>query len=174
MIGPNASIIGTLQFTICNDRIELEKCHGFENSIAPLERCLHGVNLKEEYPVAFLRYIGIQLEFRRNQELAKNHKYGSTLLRKFEEIVTDCGCKMAVCRVAWPESTRQESISFYNHCDWKLFAPSPKELVMAFKPLNVKAPKELNYQTKAKMIVYWQDENFGDPIAPKPVSTTPA
>lgn len=90
-------------------------------------------------------------------------------MQKFEEIATDSRCKMTACKVAWPESTREESISFYEKCDWKLY-DLPGEPVMAFKALDANSPNfTLKSQTTAKMNVYWKDENITDSLAPTPV-----
>ena len=114
IIASDKSVIGTLRFTICNDREELEKCHNFERSHPSLEQCLRYVAMEEKYPMAFLTQITVDKNYRRNP-----NRYGSSLMGKFEEISTDHGCKMTACKVAWPESTREEGILFYEKCDWK-------------------------------------------------------
>ena len=116
--------------------------------------------------MAFLNQITVEKNYRRNP-----NRYGSSLMGKFEEISTDHGCKMTACKVAWPESTREESILFYEKCDWKLY-DLPGEPVMALKVLDASAPKKtLKQPTTSKMVVFWKDENFPDLFVPKPVIT---
>lgn len=115
--------------------------------------------------MAFLNQITVNEECRKND-------YGSSLLGKFEEISTERGCKLAACKVGWPEGllTRDGNILFYKKCDWKLYDPSITDPVMAFKVLDANAPnKGLKRQTTANMIVSWKDEKLHDPFAPTPV-----
>jgi hypothetical protein len=168
IVSSNESVIGSLRFTICHDRQELEVCHNFRNSLPSLERCLGYVGMEEEYSIAFLNEITVDENLRRN-----DNRYGLSLMQKFEEISAKHGCKMAACKVGWIKgvSTRDGNILFYKKCDWKLY-DLPDEPVMAFKLLGDKAPmKELKPQATAKMVVFWKDENFADPFDPKPCVT---
>ncbi len=160
------SPIGSLIYSICHNREDLNKCHDFTESIPSLEQRLQHVSMTEEYPMAFLIQISVDAVYRMNVK-----HYGSSLLRKFEEISTDLGCKLAVCKVGWPEglSTRDGNILFYKKCNWRLY-DLPDEPVMAFKVLDAKDPNnDLKRQTISKIVVYWKDENFQDSLTPKPV-----
>lgn len=168
LIDSDESVIGSLRFTICHDGEELEVCHDFRNSLPSFEQCLRYVGMAEEYSIAFLNQITVDDDFRRNV----NH-YGSSLMHEFEEISTKHGCKMAACKVGWieGESTRDGNILFYKKCDWKLY-DLPGEPVMAFKVLDANATKKtLKHQTTSRMVVFWNDENFSDPLVPKPLVT---
>lgn len=165
--GPDESVIGTLTFTICHDREELEGCHKFRESLPTLEQCLHYVGMEEEYPIAFLKTIYVDEAYWRCP-----HGYGSSLMHRFEEeISNNSGCKMTACQVGWPPGkTRESSISFYKYCKWNIYDQSLEEIVMAFKALDANSPNfTLKSQTTAKMNVYWKDENFTDSLAPRPV-----
>jgi hypothetical protein len=164
ILSSDGAVIGSLRFTICHNRKELVMCHDFRNSRPCLEQCLHNVGINEQYPLAFLVQITVNDDCRKND-------YGSSLLGKFEEVSTEHGCKLAVCKVGWPEglSTRDGNILFYKKCNWRLY-DLPDEPVMAFKVLDAKDPNnDLKRQTISKMVVYWKDENFQDSLTPKPV-----
>lgn len=149
----HGSQIGFLEFHICKNRNELDRRHDFTSSSHSLEKCLLSVGMKEDYPVAFLKEISVE-------ETLRKSGFGSSLLGKFEDISTERGCKMAVCRVGWyPGGTsREENIAFYKSCRWRLYEPSVFDLVMAFKELDSSgSPREFKKKAVANLVVDWAD-----------------